>query len=110
MEVNTAINISSHDKKILFALLAQYLPNTTIWAYGSRVAGYAQPWSDLDIVVFSNTAQKQQISFLKEAFEESNLSFRVDLLEWDALPDNFRTNICASPIVSMSHICTEMGS
>ena len=64
------VDIKPHDKKILFALLAQYLPNTTIWAYGSRVSDNARPWSDLDLVVFSSTEQRYQISLLKEAFEE----------------------------------------
>jgi len=97
MGINTKIDIKSSDKKILFSLLAQYLPHTTFWAYGSRVAGHARPWSDLDLVVFSKGEHKHQISLLKEALEESNLSFRVDLLEWDSLPDNFKENISSSP-------------
>jgi len=55
------------------------------------------PWSDLDLVVFSGAEQKHQLSLLKEALEKSNLSFRVGLLEWDSLPDNFKANIEASP-------------
>ena len=97
MGLGAEIDIDPRDKKILFSLLTQYLPHTTIWAYGSRVAGNARPWSDLDLVVFSNTEQKSSISLLKEALEESNLPFRVDLLEWDSLPENFRANIKASP-------------
>ena len=99
MDVNTAIDIKLHDKEILYSLLSEYLPNTTIWAYGSRVSGHANPWSDLDLVVFSNAEQKYQISLLKEAMENSNLSFRVDILEWDSLPDNFKKNIAASSTV-----------
>jgi len=102
MDVNSAIDIKPGAKEMLFSLLEQYLPNTTIWAYGSRVAGNARPWSDLDLVVFSDTEQKKQIFSLKEALEESNLSFRVDLLEWDSLPDNFRENISASPTVLLN--------
>lgn len=30
---------------------------------------------------------------LQEALEESNLPFKVDLLIWDELPANFKTNI-----------------
>ena len=96
MGINTKLNINPPDKEILFPLLEKYLPYTTVWAYGSRATGYAQPWSDLDLVVFSNAEQKHRISMLKEALEESNLSFRVDLLEWDSLPDNFKTNIANS--------------
>jgi len=91
------MDINPRDKEILFSLLARYLPQTTVWAYGSRVSGNALACSDLDIVVFSSAEQKRNISLLKEALEESNLSFRVDLLEWDSLPDSFKTNIAGSP-------------
>ena len=30
---------------------------------------------------------------LKEAFEASDLPFRVDLFVWDALPDTFRQQV-----------------
>ena len=97
MDISPTVDINPQDKKILFSLLEQYLPQTTVWAYGSRVSGRALPCSDLDLVVFSSAEQKCRISLLKEALEESNLSFRVDLLEWDSLPDNFKASIAGSP-------------
>ena len=97
--MNTEIDINSRDKEILSSLLEWYLPHTSVWAHGSRVTGSAKPWSDLDLVVFTETEHKYQLSLLKEALEESNLSFRVELLEWDSLPDNYKTNITASHAV-----------
>ena len=93
------IDVNPRDREILFSLLARYLPYTTVWAHGSRVEGGAKPWSDLDLVVFISEKHKYQLSLLKEALEESNISFRVELLEWDNLPDNFKTNIAASHVV-----------
>jgi len=90
------LNIQPHDKEILCSLLSQYLPNTPVWVYGSRVTGNAKPWSDLDMVVFTKADQKYQLSLLQEAFEESNLSFQIDLREWDWLPDDFKANIESS--------------
>ena len=49
-------------------------------------------------MIFSRVEQKPSISLLKETLEESNLSFRVDLLEWDYLPDNFKENIKTSHV------------
>ncbi|WP_148307620.1 nucleotidyltransferase family protein [endosymbiont of unidentified scaly snail isolate Monju] len=37
------------------------------------------PWSDLDLVVFAGPAQKNVVAELREAFEENELPFRVDL-------------------------------
>jgi predicted nucleotidyltransferase len=93
------INITPRDKEILYSLLEQYLPRTPVWAYGSRVTGKNSPWSDLDIVVFTNTEHKYQLSLLKEALEESNLSFRTQVFEWDYLPENFKSNIKTSHAV-----------
>lgn len=93
------VAITPRDKEILSFLLTQYLPNTAVWAYGSRVSNDVRPWSDLDIVVFTKADQQVQLSLLKEALEESNLSFRVDLHEWDFLPDNFKTIIKTSRVI-----------
>jgi predicted nucleotidyltransferase len=94
MDMN-AVDLIPTDREILLPLLQRYLPRTVVWAYGSRTKGTARPWSDLDLVVFTGDEQGSQVSLLKEALEESNLSFRVDLLEWDSLPENFRKNIKA---------------
>jgi predicted nucleotidyltransferase len=99
MDLNTVIDISPGDRELLSSLLLQYLPHTAVWAHGSRITGNARPWSDLDLVVFINERQKSDLSRLKEALEESNLTFRVELLEWDCLPDNFKTNITNSHTV-----------
>ena len=99
MDINTAIDINTGDREVLFSLLAQYLPDTPVWAFGSRIKGDAKPWSDLDLVVFTGTEQKCRLSLLREALEESNLSFRTQLLEWDYLPEKFKTTIKASHVV-----------
>ena len=96
-----------HDLETLLSLLERHLPGTMVWAFGSRVQGNAVPWSDLDLVVFSATEQKPQVSALKEAIEESSLPFRVDLLEWNSLPDGIKANIEASPRVVL--VGTETG-
>jgi len=93
------IDISPGDREILFSLLDRYLPQIPVWAHGSRVKGGAKPWSDLDLVVFTDAKYKYQLSLLKEALEESNLSFAVELLEWESLSDNLKSNITASHAV-----------
>ena len=93
------VDINPRDREMLFSLLAQHLPHTSVWAHGSRVTGSSRPWSDLDLVVFTAAGQEYRLSLLKEALEESNLSFRVDLLEWEPLPDNLKANIEASHAV-----------
>lgn len=87
------IDISSAERKIILSLIETHLPNTTVWAYGSRATWSARPKSDLDLVAFASAEQKNAVYDLKEAFEESDLPFRVDFFVWDNVPDEFRGNI-----------------
>ena len=94
-----AIDITAEQRKTVLALLARHLPNTTAWVYGSRVKWTARPESDLDLVVFAKPEQERRVSDLREAFEESNLPFRVDLFVWDTVPEQFRKTIEAEHVV-----------
>ncbi len=80
-------------------MLQQFLPNTLVWAFGSRVKFTAKPTSDLDLVAFINEAQKMNFSLLKDALAESDLPFRVDLHDWNEIPENFKRNIESSFVV-----------
>ena len=87
------IDITAEQRKTVLTLLQRYLPNTTAWVYGSRTKWTARPQSDLDMVVFATPEQSACVSELREAFEESNLPFRVDLFVWDTVPEEFRKQI-----------------
>ena len=122
-----AIDITAEQRKTVLALLARHLPNTTAWVYGSRVKWTARPQSDLDLVVFAKPEQERRVSDLREAFEESNLPFRVDLFVWDEVPEQFRKTIEAEHVVlvereepgvvgegwvllRLGDVCTKIGS
>ena len=93
MEVDPAIDVTTEDLKTVLALLQRHLPGTAAWVYGSRVKWTSTPKSDLDLVVFATPAQRPQVGDLREAFEESNLTFQVDLFVWDDVPESFRNQI-----------------
>ena len=99
MELNQAIDVSASQRKTILELLEKYLSNTTAWGYGSRVKWTSRPQSDLDLVVFATPEQNRKVSDLREAFEESNLPFRVDLFVWDEVPEQFRKQIEVEHVV-----------
>lgn len=94
-----SIDITPVQREIISDLLARFIPGIAVWAYGSRVKGNSRPESDLDLVAFTTPGQRGAISALKEAFEESSLPFRVDLLVWDEVPEKFRKNISEQYVV-----------
>ena len=93
MGVNANVDLTAEQRRIILELLRTHLPNVTVWAYGSRVRWNARPYSDLDLVAFTSPGQESQLANLKDAFEESNLPFGVDLLTWDDLPESFHRRI-----------------
>ena len=99
MGVDRAIDITAKQRKIVTDLLERHLPNTTAWVYGSRAKWASRPQSDLDLVVFATPEQNGRVSDLREALEESNLPFRVDLFVWAAVPEQFRKQIKSEHVV-----------
>ena len=95
MGLANAIALTPEQSQIVVALVQKHLPNTTVWAYGSRVRGMARPHSDLDLAAFATSQQQAAIADLQEAFDESDLPFRVDLLVWHELPERFHHTIAA---------------
>ena len=88
------LDISEDERRIVGDILRLIVPHCTVLAYGSRVRGESHQGSDLDLVV----KDKEKVPFermnvLKEAFDESNLTFSVDVLDWNILPEQFRKSI-----------------
>lgn len=48
-------------------------------------------WSDLDLaIVVKASLDVKTVALLKEVFEESDLPYRVDLLDWHTISPEFR--------------------
>ena len=72
-------------------ILGEIVPELEVWAFGSRVDGRAKPHSDLDLAVA--TAQPLppgRLGSLADAFAESDLPFRVDVVVLAAVEPAFR--------------------
>lgn len=85
------IDLQSHHLEIVKSILAEHMPKTEIRAFGSRVTGSARGYSDLDLVVVSQEKiTRKSLYRLEEAFEDSDLPFRVDVLDWHRISESFR--------------------
>jgi predicted nucleotidyltransferase len=73
------------------AILGKHVPQCEVRAFGSRVTCNAKGYSDLDLaVVAPGKLSDDTLRHLKEAFEESDLPFRVDILDWHATSPDFQ--------------------
>ena len=76
---------------IVHGILQKHVPQYEVWAFGSRVKGTAKPYSDLDLAVI--TEQPLTLSdsaALVNAFTESDLPWRVDVVDWASTSESFR--------------------
>ncbi len=85
------IDVAPHHLATVRRILAERVPGCEVCAFGSRVNGTTKPYSDLDLAVVGGEAlDRDAWRLLAEAFEESDLPFRVDLLEWHTVDPAFR--------------------
>lgn len=83
-----------HLKTILLLLKDELPPNAKVWVFGSRSRGDARKFSDLDLVIDLGEGMTiDLLASLRLAFEESNLPYKVDFVDWTALSEDFRKKI-----------------
>ena len=65
------------------SVLNAIVPGVAVYAFGSRVNGRAKRHSDLDLALQAEDPLNwQKMARLREAFEESDLPIRVDVVDW----------------------------
>ena len=85
------ISLRPHHEEIVRRILKRHVPDATIWVFGSRVKQTANNSSDLDLAIVSqNKIPLQVMNLLKFDFEESDLPFKVDVLDWQSISDDFK--------------------
>ena len=85
------IDLNPKHLKTIQAILAEYIPTYEVRVFGSRVKWTAKDYSDLDLAVVGNDPLSlRQRGQLADAFEESNLPIRVDILDWQSISERFR--------------------
>lgn len=85
------LDIAEKHLKTIKRILAEYVGDCEVRAFGSRVSGTAKDYSDLDLAIIGKIKIKRKTRMLlREAFEESDLPFRVDVIDYNAIQETFR--------------------
>ena len=97
--VPNLLQVTPQQWQIIQRILQQYLSGYAVWAFGSRVGGPCKPYSDLDIAIVSaQPLPLQLLAEVAEAFSESDLPWKVDLIDWATTSDVFRQRILARKV------------
>lgn len=77
--------------RIVCDILRRHVPQAEVWAFGSRATGTAKPYSDLDLAIVTDQPLPLATrAALVEAFSESDLPWKVDLVDWATTGQPFR--------------------
>lgn len=89
----SGLYLTPHEWEQVNAILVRLIPEKKVWAFGSRATGRRlKRFSDLDLAVEGRLAWAQRAA-LSEAFDESLLPFKVDVVELELVEAGFRERI-----------------
>ena len=62
----------------------------TVWCYGSRARGDQTKFSDLDIMIESDSDLSKSISIILEKLQDSNFPYKVDLVQLREFAESYK--------------------
>ena len=95
------IAVTPEEWGILRDILRRHLPNREVWAFGSRASRRAKPFSDLDLAIIGETPI-DDLGALTDALCESDLPFRVDIVDWARIDETFQRIVEAGRVIVQS--------
>lgn len=94
------IDITPEERAIVLRILSEIVPDRDVRAFGSRVTGKAKPFSDLDLAIMGDEPLPLETRILlEEAFSESYLPWKVDVMDWAQADMTFQNIIYSSGIL-----------
>ncbi|MFH1504228.1 MAG: nucleotidyltransferase domain-containing protein [Candidatus Omnitrophota bacterium] len=85
------INIEKRYLTVIKRILKDFAPECEVRVFGSRITKIIKKYSDLDLaIVAKKKLARGTMVRLKEAFEESTLPFRVEVLDWHVTSESFK--------------------
>ena len=88
--------VTPQEMAIVLAIVQKHVPHCDVLAFGSRVKGTHRTASDLDLAVKGREKIPFSIiSHMKEDFMESDIPYKVDVLDYYGVSEAFRAIIDA---------------
>ncbi|MFT4055051.1 MAG: nucleotidyltransferase domain-containing protein [Novosphingobium sp.] len=98
--MSDTIHLTQSERAEVARILAEHLPpGISIRIFGSRAGGTPKPWSDLDLALDGpQPLSLADMAELAEAFDESALPFKVDLVDRHTVSAGFAAIIDAGSL------------
>ncbi len=97
------IDLPADHRLLVLNIVRANLPQSTkAWVFGSRATGRARRYSDLDLAIDAGRRLTlDEIARLTDAFSDSDLPYKVDLVDWHDIDDRWR-QIIATECVALT--------
>jgi predicted nucleotidyltransferase len=94
------IAMPADHRRLVLDILRAHLPRGgKAWVFGSRATGRARHYSDLDLAIDAGRPLTlDEVAALAEAFRDSDLPYKVDLVDWRAIDERWRRIITAERV------------
>jgi predicted nucleotidyltransferase len=77
-----ALALTDSERALVRTILARVVPEARVQVYGSRAGGRVKPFSDLDLALdLGHPVPLERLAELREAFDLSDLTWKVDLTD-----------------------------
>lgn len=91
MTLAKSLDMSAAELAIVQEILFRHVPKALVWVFGSRATGRAKKFSDLDLCIKADKPLGLNVmSALAEDFSESDLPWKVDVVDWSTTNPDFR--------------------
>lgn len=85
------IDLQPDHLQLVHNILKQHLIDEQVWVFGSRAIGRATRTSDLDLCIKGKAVLPfGLLGELLDDFSESNLPYKVDVVDWHSISDSFK--------------------
>ncbi|MGF1643189.1 MAG: nucleotidyltransferase family protein [Thiotrichales bacterium] len=111
-ETMPPVEVRPEHWRIVRNVLGKHVPEYEVWAFGSRAKWTAKPYSDLDLVVITEKPLSLSVSAaLADDFSESDLPWKVDVVDWATVSASFRNIIERDKVVvqKRGHLASRAG-
>ena len=99
------IHLDDKYLSIVKTILLTIIPDFEVWLFGSRITGHVKPFSDIDLAIIAPDFFEMQLQAeLSLAFDESDLPFKVDILDFKQADPDFQK------LVFDKHVVIQKGS
>lgn len=87
-------------KQKIIGVISVLIPDAKIYLFGSRARGTNTEWSDIDIALDAGQSLPvRDVDEVKSMFKESNIMYRIDVVDFNQLNDLMRAEILRERVV-----------